>query len=79
MAHITIVIDIHLRRVWWDRLACVRASRFRLASMGSRARAPTVGKKRPIYGQLKRRLEVSTKQRKHEPDDETGVGLVAGQ
>jgi hypothetical protein len=78
MARITLVIDIHFRRGRWDRLACVRASQFWLASMGSRAKAPTAGRKRPIYEQLKRRQEVSTKQRKHEPDVETGVGLEAG-
>jgi hypothetical protein len=79
MARITLVIDIHFRGVRWDGLACVRASRLRLVGMGLRAMAPTAGRKRPIYGRLKRRQEVSTKQRKHEPAVEIGVGLGAGQ
>jgi hypothetical protein len=78
MARVTPVIDIHFKRVRWDGLACVRASRLRLVGMGLRANAPTAGRKRPIYGRLKRRREVSTKQRMHEPDVEIGVDLGAG-
>jgi hypothetical protein len=78
MAGITLVIDIHFRSVRWDGLACIRASRLRLVGMGLQAMALTAGRKRPIYGRLTRRQEVSTKQRKHERAVEIGVGLGAG-
>lgn len=78
MARITLVVDVHFRRVRWDRLACVSALRLRLAGTGSKAKAPTAGRKRPINEQLKQREVVSTRQQKHESDVETGVGLEAG-